>query len=317
MESKAQINTAAGDPEPPILHIGVNVVGYIVLIILGALAAIIVSRALKTKKEKAQELQRQQEQAEKEAQAAVLRAEREELERQQALEFSQALESIPAVEISVADTPVKKRNMYELDDVSFSNITKKTPRDKLGNFVAVDVETTGLSQVSDEIIEVAAIRFREFKPVEKFATLCAPKKGIDEAAARVNGITADMVEDKPLFGQIAPALQEFIGKDNVVGHNLDFDLRFLCKHGVDFTAEKHRYYDTLEIAQRTLKKVKKKYDRDLEAYVEDYFSDYDVDDYKLGTLCEYYKIPFFGSHRAIADCYVTGLLLERLAWDRE
>ena len=46
-------------------------------------------------------------------------------------------------------------------------------------------------------------------------------------------------------------------------------------------------------------------------------SDYDVDDYKLQTLCNYYDIPLVGAHRALADCYATGLLLECLAKDRE
>ena len=54
-----------------------------------------------------------------------------------------------------------------------------------------------------------------------------------------------------------------------------------------------------------------------EAVLAQAMHDYDVDDYKLKTLCNYYGIPLVGAHRALADCYATGLLLECLAKDRE
>lgn len=232
-------------------------------------------------------------------------------------DFAAALEAIPAVEITVSEKPAPKRLVSEVAEIPFSNITKKTPRDKLGNFVVFDTETTGLAASKAEIVEIAAIRFRDFKPVEKFVTLCRPRKGISEEAAKINGITADMVEGKPEFGCVAQALQDFFGTDNLVAHNLEFDLKFIVKGGVDVAGTKRKYYDTLEIAQRTLKRVKDKWDREFECYMPNYDADYDVEDYKLGTLCSYYGIPYYGSHRALADCYVTGQLLQKLAEDRE
>ena len=236
---------------------------------------------------------------------------------QRAAEFNQLLDSIPATEVIISEQPAKKQAVGELCDVVFSNITKKTPRDKLGNFVAFDVETTGLSVSSAEIVEIAAIRFRSWEPVEKFSTLCRPRKGINEAAAKMNGITLQMVEDKPEFRQIAESFQFFIGKDNLVAHNLEFDLKFIYKNGVDVLAEKRKFYDTLDIAQRTLKKAKEKWDKEIGGYVTNFDAEYDVDDYKLGTLAEYYGIPLYGAHRALADCYATGILLQKLAKDRE
>ena len=73
-------------------------------------------------------------------------------------------------------------------------------------FTAVDTETTGLNASQSEIIEISAIRFRDYKPVEAFTTLCAPKKGISAEAARINGITAEMVAGKPTFDKVASAL---------------------------------------------------------------------------------------------------------------
>lgn len=232
-------------------------------------------------------------------------------------EFAATLEAIPSVEIAISEKAAPKRSVGEADELPFSTVTIKTPRDKLGNFVVIDTETTGLYPSQAEIVEISAIRFRGFKPVEKFTTLCKPKKGISEEARRINHISEEMVADKPEFGKVADALVAFIGKDNLVGHNLDFDLRFIVKHGADVASVKRKYYDTLYLAQKTLKQEKKKWDKELHCYMPDYEADYDVEDYKLATLCEHYKIPFYGSHRALADCYVTGLLLEKLAQDRE
>ena len=227
------------------------------------------------------------------------------------------LDNLPKVDISISEVEAKKRSVSEVADIGFSNITKKTPRSKLGNFVVFDTETTGLSPVQAEIVEISAIRFRDFEPVEAFTTLCRPKKGISEEAAKINGINAEMVADKPTFGQVALAFQNFIGSDNLVAHNLQFDLKFIVKHGVDVTAENRKYYDTLYIAQHTLKKAKQKWDKELGFYMTDYGSDYDVENYKLGTLCYYYGIPLYGAHRALADCLATGLLFKHLAKDRE
>lgn len=225
----------------------------------------------------------------------------EEASRQMVL-FSEVLDSLPEAEITISDAPAPE---LPGNEITYSTVTKKTPRDKLGDFVVIDTETTGLS-LRASIVEIAAIRFRGFQPVEKFTTLCSPKGKISEEASKINGITEDMVAGKPQFAFIAASLQAFIGKGNLVGHNLPFDMKFITKYGVDTTLVKRKYYDTLEIAKHTLKKWREGSD----AY-------YDVYDYKLDTLCDYYHIPFFGAHRAQADCYATGQLLEHLAKDRE
>ena len=44
----------------------------------------------------------------------------------------------------------------------------------------------------------------------------------------------------------------------------------------------------------------------------DYDSDYDIENYKLETLCDYYKITIANAHRADADALATGDLFLRL-----
>ena len=45
----------------------------------------------------------------------------------------------------------------------------------------------------------------------------------------VNGITPEMLEGAPALYQIIPSLQEFIGDMPLLGHNLEFDLKFLYR----------------------------------------------------------------------------------------
>lgn len=237
---------------------------------------------------------------------------------QDSAEFQKRIEEIAAVEIKVTDTKHNKQTVSELEElIKYTNITPKTSFDRIGSFVVIDTETTGLSSTKDNLVEIAAIRFEDWIPVEKFHTLLNPGKQIPEAASAINNITDEMVFDAPTFSQIIDSLEVFVGKSNIVGHNLPFDLKFLYRHGYNFTTQKRRYYDTCEIAKKTLKKPKMKWDKEYEEYVINDNCDYDVKDYKLTTLCEYYGIrDNLFSHRALSDALATGDLFKCLAQDR-
>ena len=233
-------------------------------------------------------------------------------------EFQKELDQIPSVNLEISDSVFKKQSVSDLNElVKYTGITPKTNFDKLGSFVVIDVETTGLSSMKDNLLEVAAIKFEDWTPVEKFQTLLNPGRHIPDDASEVNNITDDMVASSPTFSQIVNCLSSFIGKSNIVGHNLPFDLKFLYRHGYNFTEEKRRYYDTCEIAKKTLKKPKMKWDKEWGEYVVNDNYDYDVEDYKLTTLCDYYRIRDNSSaHRALSDALATGLLFKCLAQDK-
>ncbi|HUW91900.1 MAG TPA: exonuclease domain-containing protein, partial [Bacteroidales bacterium] len=97
--------------------------------------------------------------------------------------------------------------------------------------VYIDVETTGLSPETDEIVEVCAIKFdnRTGENLDIFYSLCKPISGIiPEAASNIHGITIDKVVEKPNYIDIRKDLGNFIGKRTVIGHNLiSFDIKFL------------------------------------------------------------------------------------------
>lgn len=237
---------------------------------------------------------------------------------QSCAEFQEKIDAIPSSTVMLSTTKHKRQAVSELDElIKYTNITSKTNFDRIGNFVVIDTETTGLSATRDNIVEVAAIRFEDWTPTEKFHSLINPGKPIPNEASAINEITDDMVADAPTFSQIIDSLDSFIGKSNIIGHNLPFDLKFLYRNGYNFTTQKRHYYDTCEIAKKTLKKPKMKWDKEFEEYVVNDNYDYDVDNYKLTTLCDHYKIrDNLFAHRALSDAFATGLLFQHLAQDK-
>ena len=230
-------------------------------------------------------------------------------------EFQRTIDAIPSIEIELSNTTFNKQSVSELDElIKYTNITPKTSFDRLGNFVSIDTETTGLSSTKDNIVEIAAIKFEDWVPVAKLHTLINPGKHIPDEASKINNITDEMVVNAPTFSQIIDCLAAFVGKSNIIGHNLPFDLKFLYRYGYNFTTEKRHYYDTCEISKKILKKPKMKWDKEYGEYIVNDNYDYDVEDYKLTTLCDYYQIrDNTFAHRALSDALATGLLFEKLA----
>jgi DNA polymerase-3 subunit epsilon len=98
------------------------------------------------------------------------------------------------------------------------------------DFVAIDTETTGLSPLKgDRICEIAVARFRGPQLVDLVSQLIDPQREISAGAARVHGITEDMLQGKPTLDKVAPHVMREIRRGRIlVGHNVDFDLRFLA-----------------------------------------------------------------------------------------
>lgn len=202
-----------------------------------------------------------------------------------------AFSDIPDYPIAVEAGEAERLYYDWLEDLRLSWFSISQLPETVGRYVVVDVETTGLMVGKSEIIQVAAIRFENFEPVEKFVTYCRPHNGLRADAAAVNGITADLVSDKPFFGQIAKSLEEFIGDRAIVGHNVRFDAKFIQKYGVDLKAKKHKFYDTVAIAKRQLQ----------------------LDNYKLGTVCQALGVKNVKQHDAAADALATGEVFAKFA----
>lgn len=251
------------------------------------------------KKKEEEELKRRQEYEERQRKAKELRDKK-------AKEFDDKLSSIPKWDIKLSNDFAKDSNR-PYKEIKFSSITAKTNKDKLSHFVVIDTETTGLNSTCG-VVELSGIRFDNFEPTMVFDTFVKPRAKNWKKAEEIHHISPEMVKDSPTIEEVAKSFIEFVGDYDIVGHNLEFDLGILEDKGIVFEG-KRKYFDTLPIAQKHLKKPKMKWDKEYEMYDIDYDSDWDVEDHKLETLCDYYDIQRNDAHMSDSDCYADGLVL--------
>lgn len=216
-----------------------------------------------------------------------------ETQRIKILEFNNILDSLPNAEIEInQEADFRRQNMIDFPEVKLKNITKSTSTNKVCDFVVLDTETTGIKVGGNRIIEISAIRFVDFEPVDCMTTLINPKMKIPQGATDVNNITDEMVEDKPQFYMVKDGFEKFIGNRPIVGHNITFDLRHMFASGLDLTQHKV-IYDTLELSKKA-------------------FRDWDMDCFKLDYLCDILCIYRDNAHRSLSDCLATGLLFHKI-----
>ena len=155
------------------------------------------------------------------------------------------------------------------------------------DFVAFDLETTGTMAGVNQIVEVGAIRYRDYQPEAVYSTLINPKCSIPEAAKAVNGISDDMLTGKPFIEDILKPFSDFCGNLPLVAHNAPFDTQFLkadiVKH--ERPGPRGLVFDTLPMARKIFPGLV---------------------NYKLGTLVQHLKISSNKFHRAEEDASYCG-----------
>ncbi len=156
----------------------------------------------------------------------------------------------------------------------------------LADYTIVDIETTGLSPTANEIIEISALKVRGNKIVEKFSTLVKPNGLINSYISSLTGITNSMVKDAPDIKSVLPKFQNFLSSDCILGHNINFDLRFI-QHNLAKHCEL-----SLENSSMDTVRLARKYCPNLGSY-------------KLANLAAHFDIDAKGHHRALKDCEMT------------
>ena len=95
--------------------------------------------------------------------------------------------------------------------------------------VVLDTETTGLDPtLGHRIIEVAAVELVNRRVTDnRFHHYLNPERESDAGALQVHGLTAEFLQDKPRFRDIADELLEFLDGAELIIHNAPFDVAFL------------------------------------------------------------------------------------------
>lgn len=168
------------------------------------------------------------------------------------------------------------------------------------NFVFLDIETTGLNLIKNEIIEIGCvIATPKLKIIEEFEIKIIPEhiEDADPTSLKVNHYD-------PLDWKGAISLKDamkIISKKTkdciMVGQNVAFDSAFLeyafLKTGIANTMHYHRL-DTISIAWAKLSKNKK------------------VKNFSLRELCLYFGIKNDKAHTGLSDARATFKLYKKL-----
>jgi len=172
------------------------------------------------------------------------------------------------------------------------------------NTLILDFETTGLNPFHDEIIEIAAKKFRSD---DQYSTLIKTKKKLDKKIVEITKITDDMLIKEGVSQRVAfHSFGEFIKSS----FNLDKPLYILAHNGnsfdfiflkgilakLDFKID-IRYIDTISVSKFVNPRL---------------FS------HKLATLCHpnIYNIININAHRAMSDVITTEKIFEKMIYLR-
>lgn len=95
-------------------------------------------------------------------------------------------------------------------------------------FICLDTETTGLEPSGiGRICEIALLGSRGGEREGAYSTLLNPEMTMPQEVIVIHGITNEMVADAPKFTDIAFNLIDFMQGNVLVGHNIDFDIKFI------------------------------------------------------------------------------------------
>lgn len=169
------------------------------------------------------------------------------------------------------------------------------------SYVVIDLETTGYSPYSNEIIQIGAWKIEDSVVKSKFDTYVKPIQYIPQVIQSLTKITPQMVADYPTIDEILPEFYTFVGDLPFLGHNLQFDYDFLLVKGkslgLDFSlGNKRTGIDTLKLARKFYPNFEK------------HSLEYLVEKFKISTG----EVKF---HNASYDAYMTKLVYDRFLYN--
>ena len=157
------------------------------------------------------------------------------------------------------------------------------------DFTVIDMETTGRSNTPEDITEMSAIRYRNYKPVDRFSVLVKAANPVLPFVVGLTGIDDEMLVNAPRIEEVIEDFAQFIGEDTVLGHNVTFDLGLVnsALKAIDDFPLSNDFIDTLRISR---------------------LMNQDSLNHKLQTLCEYFGVEREVGHRAEHDCSQTAAI---------
>ena len=157
-------------------------------------------------------------------------------------------------------------------------------------YVVFDVETTGLSAIYNDLIQVAASKMYKGNVIAEFDEFINPGHPLSAFTTELTGITDDHVKNAKPLKQVLQEFQEFCKDTVLVAHNATFDVGFMNanyeRHGLPKISQP--VIDTLEFARNLYPEYKR---------------------HGLGPLTKRFGVALEHHHMANYDAEATGRLL--------
>jgi DNA polymerase-3 subunit epsilon len=164
-------------------------------------------------------------------------------------------------------------------------------------FICLDCESTGLNVETDEIIEIAVVKFTFEEILEEYEALVDPGMVIPQESIDVHHISNEMVQGKPKIEDVLPRVLEVVGSHTIVGHNIGFDISLIMqaakKRGIPCSINPENSIDTLRLARLYGGSPNN----------------------TLEMLRKHFNIPEEGAHRAMNDVVVNIKVFKYLVMD--
>ena len=201
--------------------------------------------------------------------------------------FPKVMETV--TELNKAGNPIKV--LYGMEGYYVNDMMPTSDE-----YIVFDIETTGLSNKTERITEIGAVRLVRGEVQDSFDILVNPGKPIPPKIVELTGITDAMVADAPNEAEALQKFYDFCGDCRVlVAHNAGFDTGFIraaaarCGMPYEFTG-----VDTIPLCRTLYKGLK---------------------NYKLDTVAEHLKLPPFNHHRACDDAAVLAEIYKNILAD--
>ncbi|MDY4035268.1 MAG: PolC-type DNA polymerase III, partial [Streptococcus dysgalactiae] len=157
-------------------------------------------------------------------------------------------------------------------------------------YVVFDVETTGLSAMNNDLIQIAASKMFKGNIVEQFDEFIDPGHPLSAFTTELTGITDKHLQGAKPLVTVLKAFQDFCKDSILVAHNASFDVGFMNanyeRH--DLPKITQPVIDTLEFARNLYPEYKR---------------------HGLGPLTKRFQVSLDHHHMANYDAEATGRLL--------
>ena len=162
----------------------------------------------------------------------------------------------------------------------------------ISDYIAIDLETTGIRLSKDKIIEVGLLKVKDSHIIDTFSCVINPDIQVDDKILELTKISKNELENAKRIHEVINHIVDFCEEYVLLGHNTIFDYSFIKKEanraGLEF---EKRGIDTYKLCKKVLPENVRK---------------------NLTDACNYFGIERKNSHRAFSDAYYTHVLFQEI-----